>query len=248
MYDMNETQDQKVALVTGASKGIGQAICVELAKSGYRIVVNYKSDEKGAVNTLEMVRKEGSDGNIMQFDVSNFDETQRAVDDILKQNGSIDALVNNAGITADGLFIMMPRKDWNAVIDISLSGFYNVTKPVLEKMIRLKRGAIVSIASVAALLGNRGQANYSAAKAGLIGASRSVASEVARLGIRVNVVAPGLIETDMIKDAPVENIKAIIPMARIGKPQEVARVVRFLCSEDASYVTGQVISVNGGML
>jgi 3-oxoacyl-[acyl-carrier protein] reductase len=247
MYDMNETQDQKVALITGASKGIGQAICVELAKSGYRIVVNYKSDEKGAINTLEMVRKEGSDGNIMQFDVSNFDETQRAVDDILKQNGSIDALVNNAGITADGLFIMMPRKDWDSVIDISLSGFYNVTKPVLEKMIRLKRGAIVSIASVAGLLGNRGQANYSAAKAGLIGASRSVASEVARLGIRVNVVAPGLIQTGMIKDAPVENIKAIIPMARIGKPQEVARVVRFLCSEDASYVTGQVISVNGGM-
>jgi 3-oxoacyl-[acyl-carrier protein] reductase len=244
---MDETQSEKVALVTGGSKGIGQAICVELAKGGYRIVVNYKSDEKGAANTLEMVRKEGSDGNIMQFDVSNFDETQRAVDDILKQNGSIDVLVNNAGITADGLFIMMPRKDWDAVIDTSLSGFYNVTKPVLEKMIRLKRGAIVSIASVAALLGNRGQANYSAAKAGLIGASRSVASEVARLGIRVNVVAPGLIETDMIKNAPVENIKAIIPMARIGKPQEVARVVRFLCSEDASYITGQVISVNGGM-
>ena len=244
---MDETQSEKVALVTGGSKGIGQAICVELAKSGYRIVVNYKSDEKGAVNTLEMVREEGSDGNILQFDVSNFDETQRAVDDILKQNGSIDALVNNAGITADGLFIMMSRKDWDSVIDISLSGFYNVTKPVLEKMIRLKRGAIVSIASVAGLVGNRGQANYSAAKAGLIGASRSVASEVARLGIRVNVVAPGLIQTDMIKDAPVENIKAIIPMARIGKPQEVARVVRFLCSEDASYVTGQVISVNGGM-
>ena len=244
---MNEVQSEKVALVTGASKGIGQAISVELAKSGYRIVVNYMSDEKGALDTLEMVRKAGSDGQIMQFDVSNFDQTQSAVDDILKQNGSIDALVNNAGITADGLFIMMPRKDWDAVINISLSGFYNVTKPVLEKMIRLKRGAIVSIASVAGLLGNRGQANYSAAKAGLIGASRSVASEVARLGIRVTVVAPGLIETDMIKDAPVENIKALIPMARIGKPQEVARVVRFLCSDDASYVTGQVISVNGGM-
>ncbi len=244
---VNEAHDKKVALVTGASKGIGQAICVELAKDGYRIVINYKSDEMGAVNTLKMVREAGSNGNIMKFDVSNFDETQAAVSDILKQNGSIDALVNNAGITADGLFIMMPRKDWDAVIDISLSGFYNVTKPVLEKMIRLKRGAVVSIASVAGLLGNRGQANYSAAKAGLIGASRSVASEVARLGIRVNVVAPGLIETDMIKDAPVENIKAIIPMARIGKPQEVARVVRFLCSEDASYVTGQVISVNGGM-
>ena len=244
---MNEAHGGKVALVTGASKGIGKAICVELAKSGYRIVVNYKSDEKGAIDTLEMVRKAGSEGQIMQFDVSDFDETQSAVDDILKENGAIDALVNNAGITADGLFIMMPRKDWNAVIDISLSGFYNVTKPVLEKMIRLKRGAIVSIASVAGLLGNRGQANYSAAKAGLIGASRSVASEVARLGIRVNVVAPGLIETDMIKDAPVENIKALIPMARIGKPQEVARVVKFLCSDDASYVTGQVISVNGGM-
>jgi len=245
---MNEANGEKVALVTGASKGIGQAICVELAKSGYRIVVNYLSDEKGGLDTLAMVRKAGSDGQIMQFDVSDFDQTQSAVDDILKQNGSIDVLVNNAGITADGLFIMMPRQDWKAVIDTSLGGFYNVTKPVLEKMIRLKRGAIVSIASVAGLLGNRGQANYSAAKAGLIGASRSVASEVARLGIRVNVVAPGLIETDMIKDAPVENIKAIIPMARIGKPREVAGVVRFLCSDDASYVTGQVISVNGGML
>lgn len=244
---MDEAHGQKVALVTGASKGIGQAICVELAKSGYRIAVNYKSDEKGAIHTLEMVREVGSEGQVMQFDVSDFDQTQSAVDQILKENGAIDALVNNAGITADGLFIMMPRKDWNAVIDISLNGFYNVSKPVLEKMIRLKRGAIVSIASVAGLLGNRGQANYSAAKAGLIGASRSVASEVARLGIRVNVVAPGLIETDMIKDAPVENIKAIIPMARIGKPREVAKVVRFLCSDDASYVTGQVISVNGGM-
>jgi 3-oxoacyl-[acyl-carrier protein] reductase len=244
---MDEAHDERVALVTGASKGIGQAICVELAKCGYHIVVNYKSDDKGASQTLEMVKKEGSGGRIMQFDVANYDETQSAMDDILNSFASIDVLVNNAGITADGLFIMMPRKDWNAVIDISLSGFYNVTKPVLEKMIRLKRGAIVSIASVAGLLGNRGQANYSAAKAGLIGASRSVASEVARLGIRVNVVAPGLIETDMIKNAPVENIKAIIPMARIGKPQEVARVVRFLCSEDASYITGQVISVNGGM-
>ena len=244
---MNETNGEKTALVTGASKGIGRAICVELAKSGYRIVVNYMSDEKGAVDTLEMVRKEGSDGQIVQFDVSDFDKTQSAVDDIFKENGSIDALINNAGITADGLFVMMPRRDWNTVIDISLSGFFNVTRPVLEKMLVLKRGAIVSIASMAGLVGNRGQANYSAAKAGLIGASRSVASEVARLGIRVNVVAPGLIETDMIKEAPVENIKALIPMARIGKPREVARVVRFLCSEDASYITGQVISVNGGM-
>jgi 3-oxoacyl-[acyl-carrier protein] reductase len=183
----------------------------------------------------------------MQFDVANFAESHRAVNDIVANLKSIDILVNNAGITADGLFIMMPRRDWDAVIATSLNGFYNMTKPVIEKMVRQKRGTIVSIASVAGIIGNRGQANYSAAKAGLIGASRAVATEVARLGIRVNVVAPGLIQTDMIKDAPVENIKNLIPMARIGQPQEVARVVRFLCSDDASYITGQVISVNGGM-
>jgi len=244
---MDKAHCERLAIVTGASKGIGRAICVELAKCGYHIIVNYKSDDAGASQTLDMVKKEGSDGRIMQFDVANYDATQNAMDDIKKNYATIDVLINNAGITADGLFIMMPRRDWQAVIDISLSGFYNLTKPVLEKMIRQRRGAVVSIASIAGLLGNRGQANYSAAKAGLIGASRSVASEVARLGIRVNVVAPGLIETDMIKDAPVENIKTLIPMARIGQPQEVARVVRFLCSEDASYITGQVISVNGGM-
>lgn len=247
MQMMDEAHGEKVAIVTGASKGIGRAICVELAKCGYQIIVNYKSDDEGASQTLDMVKKEGSDGRVMQFDVADYDDTQNAMDDIKKSFASIDVLVNNAGITADGLFIMMPRRDWQAVIDTSLSGFYNLTKPVLEKMIRQRRGAVVSIASVAGLLGNRGQANYSAAKAGLIGASRSVASEVARLGIRVNVVAPGLIQTDMIKDAPVENIKTLIPMARIGQPQEVARVVRFLCSDDASYITGQVISVNGGM-
>jgi len=134
------------------------------------------------------------------------------------------------------------------VVDTALNGFYNVTKPVLKQMLRKKRGSVVSIASVAGLIGNRGQANYSAAKAGIIAASKSVSSEVARLGIRVNVVAPGLIQTEMIKDAPVEMIKKIIPMARIGKPEEVAAVVKFLCSEEASYITGQVISVNGGMI
>ncbi|MFC1856840.1 3-oxoacyl-ACP reductase FabG [Thermodesulfobacteriota bacterium] len=238
---------EKAAIVTGASKGIGRAICIELARCGYHIVVNYRSDERGAIETLERIRQAGTDGQIMQFDVTNFEETQSAVNDILGKFEFIDVLVNNAGITADNLFIMMPRRDWNAVIDTSLNSFYSVSKPVLERMIRQKRGAIVSIASIAGLIGNRGQANYSAAKAGLIGASRAVAAEVARLGIRINVVAPGLIETEMIKDAPVENIKSLIPMARIGQPEEVAKVVRFLCSEDASYITGQVISVNGGM-
>ncbi len=245
---MNEPRPKKIALVTGASKGIGQAICVELAKAGYRVIVNYMSDEKGAAETLEMIKSTGANGRIIQFDVTDYKASQEAVQDIIENDGAMDTLVNNAGITADGLFLMMPRRDWDKVIDTSLNGFYNVTKPVLEKMIRLKRGSIVSIASVAGLLGNRGQANYAAAKAGLIAASRSVASEVARLGIRVNVVAPGLIETDMIKDAPVDNIKTLIPMARIGKPREIASAVRFLCSDDASYITGQVLSVNGGML
>ena len=244
---MKELHDEKVALVTGGNKGIGRAISVELARCGYHIIINYKSNDAGARETLAMIKNEGSDGNIMRFDVSDFDETQSVLDQIFRRYKSIDALINNAGISADNLFVLMPRKDWNAVIDISLSGFFNVTKPVLEIMIPQKRGAIVSIASVSALIGNRGQANYSAAKAGLIGASRAVASEVGRLGIRVNVVAPGLIETDMIKDAPVEHIKTLIPMARVGQPAEVAKVVRFLCSEDASYITGQVISVNGGM-
>lgn len=237
----------KVAVVTGGSKGIGRAVCAELARSGYYVVVNYRSDKEGAAKTLEEVRQQGSDGRIIGFDVSNRDETQQAVSEIDRGFESVDVLVNNAGIHADGLFVMMPQEDWDTVIRTTLSGFYNVTRPLLEKMILQKHGSIVSIASVAALVANRGQSNYSAAKAGLIGASRAVASEVARLGIRVNVVAPGLIETDMIKGAPIDNIKAVIPMARIGKPEEVARVVRFLCSDDASYITGQVISVNGGM-
>jgi len=170
------------------------------------------------------------------------------MEEIISQNQSLRVLVNNAGVTADGLFMMMPEEDWDTVIQTTLKGFYNVTKPVIKRMARNRRGSVVSISSISGLIGNRGQANYAAAKAGLIAASRALASEVARLGIRVNVVAPGLIDTEMIKGAPIERIKDIIPMARIGKPEEVAKVVRFLCSDDASYITGQVISVNGGMV
>lgn len=244
---MSGKSDKRVAIVTGGSKGIGRAISLELAKDGYYIIINYKSDDKAAAQSLKMIKNNGADGEIIKFDVSNLEETRNAINDIASRLNNIEVLVNNAGITADGLFIMMSEDDWDSVINTSLKGFYNITKPVLEKMVSRKRGSIVSISSVSALIGHRGQANYSAAKAGLIGTSRAIASEVARLGVRVNVVAPGIIETGMIKDIPKDFIKGIIPMARAGHPEEVAKVVRFLCSEDASYITGQVISVNGGM-
>jgi 3-oxoacyl-[acyl-carrier protein] reductase len=239
--------EQQIAIVTGGSRGIGRAIAVDLAAHGYQVVITYRSNDNAAAETLRLIREAGGEGEAVKFDVGNAEEAEVAVNGLLDRLERIDALVNNAGVTADGLFLTMPRKDWDAVIDTTLHGFYNMTKPVLRKMLRRKRGSIVSLSSVAALAGNRGQANYAAAKAGLIAASRVLSSEVARLGIRVNVVAPGAIDTEMIRDVPLENIKQMIPMGRIGQPDEVAKVVRFLCSEDASYITGQVISVNGGM-
>lgn len=239
--------ENKTAIVTGASRGIGRATALELAKAGYFVIINFKSNEAAAQETLSLVKSAGGDGEIVQFDVADNTRTKEAVKLITERHKNIQVLINNAGITADGLFMLLGEDEWDSVIDTSLKGFYNITKPVLREMVRKKCGSIVSVSSLSALMPNRGQANYAAAKAGIIAASRSLASEVARFGIRVNVVAPGLIETDMIKEAPVAEIKKIIPMARLGKPEEVASVIRFLCSSDASYITGQVIGINGGI-
>lgn len=241
--------EKKVAIVTGASRGIGRATAVELARTGYYVVINYNASEAAAGETLAQVQAAGGAGETCKFDVASAEDVRQALSKIIETHKRIDVLVNNAGVTADGLFMMMGEDEWNRVINTTLNGFYHVTKPVLREMVRKKRGAIVSVSSVSAMMPNRGQANYAAAKAGLNAATSSLAKEVARFGIRVNVVAPGPVETDMLSAMPIpaDQIKNIIPMGRVGKPEEIARVIRFLCSEDASYITGQVISINGGM-
>jgi 3-oxoacyl-[acyl-carrier protein] reductase len=239
--------EKKVAIITGASRGIGRATAVELSAAGYFVIINYNSNEAAAAETLKQVREAGGDGEIIKFDVADHVQTKECISAIVDRHKNIQVLVNNAGINADGLFLMLSEEEWSSVIDTTLKGFYNVTKPIIREMIKRKKGSIVSVSSVSALMPNRGQTNYAAAKAGLNAASRALSTEVARFNIRVNVVAPGPIETDMIVGAPIAEIKKVIPMARVGKPEEVSRVIRFLCSDDASYITGQVIGINGGM-
>jgi len=242
-----EKSKRGTALVTGASRGIGRAVALELSRDGYHVVVNFRSNEAKADETVALIQAGGGSAEKLRFDVADFAESQRCIEELIARRPSLDVLVNNAGITADNLFLLMSEGDWNSVVSTNLNGFYNVTRPVIKAMMKAHRGSVVSMSSLSALVGNRGQTNYSAAKAGLIAASRSLAAEVARLGIRINVVAPGLIRTDMTKDLPQERIREMIPMRRVGEPEEVARVVCFLCSPDSSYITGQVISVNGGM-
>jgi 3-oxoacyl-[acyl-carrier protein] reductase len=240
---------RKTALVTGASRGIGRATALELGRAGYYVVINYRANQSDAEAALGTLDDAGGAGELVRFDVTDRALATTELEALLGRLGRIDVLVNNAGIVKDSLFLLLQPDEWDQVIATTLHGFYNVTKPVLKRMVAQRQGVIVNVASLSGLVGNRGQTAYAAAKAGLIGATRALAQEVSRLGVRVNAVAPGLVETDMTKEMlAADELVKLIPMRRMGQPEEVARVIRFLCSDDASYMTGQVVSVNGGVV
>ena len=241
------TDQPREILVTGASKGIGRAIALRLARDGFRILVHYLTDEKGAAETLAGVRAQGSDGEALSFDIGNREQC-RATLGTLSQGHRLYGVVLNAGIIRDNVFPSMNDAQWDDVIDTNLDGFFNVLRPLVMPLISARTGGrIVVLTSVAGQIGNFGQVNYSAAKAGLIGAAKALALEVAKRGITVNCVAPGLIETQMLAGLPLDELTKMIPVRRIGKPEDVAAAVAFLCSDEAGYITRQVIAVNGGM-
>ena len=241
----------KVALVTGASRGIGQATAIDLAKAGADIVVNFIGNEAVAQETVEAIEALGRKAIKIKADVGNAEDVQAMVDEAVAAFGHIDILVNNAGITRDGLLIRMKDSDWDDVLNINLKGVYLVTKAVAKLMIKQRAGRIINMTSVSGVTGNVGQANYAAAKAGVIGFTKTCAKELAARGITVNAVAPGFIETamtDVLPEKIKEGIAATVPFGRMGQPEEIASVVTFLASDFASYITGQVLNVDGGMV
>lgn len=241
----------KVALITGGARGIGKQIAITLAKEGYDIALNYRSN----TDELAMLKEELESYKVkcllVQGDVSNFEETERITKETIDEFGKIDVLINNAGITRDMLFLRMKQEDFESVLDVNLVGTFNMTKNVVNHMMKARQGRIINVSSVVGVSGNAGQTNYSASKAGIIGFTKSLAKELASRNILVNAIAPGFIGTDMtnvLKEEVKENILNQIPLKRIGEAQEVANVVKFLASSDSSYITGQVINIDGGML
>ncbi len=234
------------ALVTGGSRGIGAAVAVTLSARGFPVLLNYRGNHEAAAEVQKRIEESGGQVRLAPFDVADHQAVSGALEALLGEL-SIGVVVNNAGIVRDKPFPLVREADWTDVTRTTLDGFYNVTRPLIMPMIKRKWGRIVNMASVSGLVGNRGQVNYSAAKAGLIGATRSLSRELAKRGITVNAVAPGLIETDMIRDAPVDEMTKQIPMRRLGRPEEVAALVAFLVSAEADYITGQVIGINGGL-
>lgn len=240
---------QKYALVTGASRGIGRAIALKLAQLGYPVIVNYKGNAAAAAATVEEIKTLGVDAIAMQFDVANAAEVSATLQQWQEEHKDkiVEVLVNNAGIRQDALMAFMSNNQWTEVLDTSLGGMYAVTKQVLNPMLMNRYGRIVNVVSLSGVKGMPGQVNYSAAKAGMIGATKALAQEVAKRNITVNAVAPGFIKTDMTEDLNEKELKALIPMNRFGEAEEVANLVGFLVSKDAAYITGQVISINGGL-
>lgn len=240
---------KKRVLITGASRGIGKSIALYIAKNGYEVVINYKSNHEAAMQVFEAIATSGGSSSILQFDISNRIECKAVIEADIEKNGSYYGVICNASIVKDNPFPLISGDDWDQVLHTNLDGFYNVLHPVIMPMIQNRQGGrIITLSSISGIAGNRGQVNYSAAKAGIIGATKALALELAKRKITVNCIAPGIIETDMTTELPVEEIVKMIPLRRIGKPEEVASLAGYLLSEEAAYITRQVISVNGGMI
>lgn len=238
----------KNVLITGSSRGIGREIALYLAKNGYNITLHCNNNIKKAEEVKKEIEDIGQNAKILKFNLTNRTECNDVLSKDIEQNGIYYGLVLNAGISKDNVFPAMTDDEWDDVIDTNLGGFYNVLKPIVMPMISARiRGRIITLSSISGLAGNRGQVNYSASKAGIIGATKALSLELAKRGITVNCIAPGVIDTDMTKDLPIDELKKIIPMKRVGTAKEVASLANYLMSEDASYITGQVISVNGGL-